>query len=55
MSSSTNPDLNYLPKGFSVDDPGYMPPAEDGSKLKVIVKPILKGSNCGNHSNHGKE
>jgi aconitate hydratase len=27
------------PKGFSVDDPGYMPPAEDGSKLKVIVKP----------------
>jgi aconitate hydratase len=27
------------PKGFSVDDPGYLPPAEDGSKLKVIVKP----------------
>jgi aconitate hydratase len=27
------------PKGFSVDDPGYMPPAADGSKLKVIVKP----------------
>src|SRR5579863_8110589 len=27
------------PKGFSVDDPGYIPPAEDGSKLKVIVKP----------------
>jgi aconitate hydratase len=27
------------PKGFSVDDPGYKPPAEDGSKLKVIVKP----------------
>src|SRR3954454_4580336 len=27
------------PKGFSVDDPGYMPPAEDGSKLRVIVKP----------------
>ncbi|HEY2350359.1 MAG TPA: aconitate hydratase, partial [Puia sp.] len=26
------------PKGFSVDDPGYMPPAEDGSKLKVVVK-----------------
>jgi aconitate hydratase len=26
------------PKGFSVDDPGYLPPAEDGSKLKVIVK-----------------
>jgi aconitate hydratase len=27
------------PRGFSVDDPGYLPPAEDGSKLKVIVKP----------------
>ena len=27
------------PHGFSVDDPGYLPPAEDGSKLKVIVKP----------------
>ncbi len=27
------------PKGFSVDDPGYLPPAEDGSNLKVIVKP----------------
>jgi aconitate hydratase len=26
------------PKGFSVDDPGYLPPAEDGSKLKVIIK-----------------
>ena len=27
------------PRGFSVDDPGYLPPADDGSKLKVIVKP----------------
>jgi aconitate hydratase len=27
------------PLGFSVDDPGYLPPAADGSKLKVIVKP----------------
>ena len=27
------------PKGFSVDDPGYLPPAEDGSKLRVMVKP----------------
>ncbi len=27
------------PHGFSVDDPGYLPPAEDGSKLKVIIKP----------------
>jgi aconitate hydratase len=26
------------PRGFSVDDPGYLPPAEDGSSLKVIVK-----------------
>jgi aconitate hydratase len=26
------------PRGFSVDDPGYLPPAEDGSKLKVMVK-----------------
>ncbi len=34
-----HPDLNCLPRGFSVDDPGYQPPAEDGSKLKVIVKP----------------
>lgn len=27
------------PRGFSVDDPGYLAPAKDGSKLKVIVKP----------------
>jgi aconitate hydratase len=27
------------PRGFSVDDPGYLAPAADGSKLKVIVKP----------------
>lgn len=27
------------PRGFSVDDPGYQPPAKDGSKLRVIVKP----------------
>jgi aconitate hydratase len=27
------------PRGFSVDDPGYLPPAKDGSKLKVMVKP----------------
>src|SRR5580693_15839 len=26
------------PRGFSVDDPGYLPPAKDGSNLKVIVK-----------------
>ena len=27
------------PKGFSVDDPGYIPPAADGSQIRVIVKP----------------
>jgi aconitate hydratase len=27
------------PKGFAVDDPGYVAPAEDGSKVEVIVRP----------------
>ena len=27
------------PKGFSVDDPGYQPPATDGTGIQVIVKP----------------
>ncbi len=27
------------PRGFSVDDPGYQAPAEDGSKVEVIVSP----------------
>ncbi len=27
------------PKGFSVDDPGYQKPAEDGSGVQVIVSP----------------
>ncbi len=27
------------PKGFAVDDLGYQPPAEDGSKVQVIVNP----------------
>jgi len=27
------------PKGFSVEDPGYQAPAEDGSKVEVIVDP----------------
>jgi len=27
------------PKGFDVDDPGFQAPAEDGSKVEVIVKP----------------
>jgi len=27
------------PQGFSVDDPGYQAPAEDGSNVKVIVAP----------------
>lgn len=27
------------PNGFKVEDPGYQAPAEDGSKIEVIVKP----------------
>ncbi len=27
------------PKGFAVDDPGYQAPAEDGSKVEVVVDP----------------
>ncbi|MBI1288496.1 MAG: aconitate hydratase [Flavobacteriales bacterium] len=27
------------PKGFDVDDPGYVSPAEDGSNVEVVVKP----------------
>jgi aconitate hydratase len=27
------------PQGFGVDDPGYIAPAEDGSKVQVIVNP----------------
>lgn len=27
------------PKGFSVEDPGYQPPAADGSKVEVVVNP----------------
>ncbi|MCF8359297.1 MAG: aconitate hydratase [Prolixibacteraceae bacterium] len=30
------------PKGFDVDDPGYVPPAKDGSKVEVVVKPDSK-------------
>jgi aconitate hydratase len=26
------------PRGFEVDDPGYIPPAEDGSQVQVVVK-----------------
>jgi len=29
----------FPPKGFEVDDPGYVPPAEDGSSIEVVVKP----------------
>ncbi len=32
----------YPPKGFEVDDPGYQAPAEDGSKVEVVVKPDSK-------------
>lgn len=27
------------PRGFAVEDPGYQPPAEDGSQIEVIVSP----------------
>ncbi len=27
------------PQGFEVDDPGYIPPVEDGSNIEVVVKP----------------
>jgi aconitate hydratase len=27
------------PRGFAVDDPGYVAPVEDGSKVSVVVKP----------------
>jgi aconitate hydratase len=27
------------PRGFSVDDAGYQPPAQDGSKVNVVVRP----------------
>ncbi len=27
------------PKGFEVDDPGFLPPAEDGSDIEVVVNP----------------
>ena len=30
--------IELPPKGFSVDDPGYLAPAKDGSKVQVIVK-----------------
>jgi aconitate hydratase len=29
----------FPPKGFEVDDPGYQPPAEDGSKIEIKVDP----------------
>ncbi len=28
------------PRGFDVEDPGYQPPAEDGSQVSVIVDPL---------------
>lgn len=30
--------LVFPPKGFDVDDPGYQAPAEDGSKVELVVK-----------------
>ena len=32
----------YPPKGFDVEDAGYQAPAEDGSKVEVVVKPDSK-------------
>jgi len=32
----------FPPKGFDVDDPGYQAPAEDSSKIEVVVKPDSK-------------
>ncbi|HDO27164.1 MAG TPA: aconitate hydratase [Bacteroidetes bacterium] len=34
--------LVFPPKGFDVDDPGYQAPAEDGSKIEIVVKPDSK-------------
>ncbi|MCS6794696.1 MAG: aconitate hydratase [Raineya sp.] len=31
--------MELPPKGFAVEDAGYVPPAEDGSKVEVIVSP----------------
>ncbi len=31
--------LVFPPKGFAVDDPGYVAPAEDGSSVEIRVKP----------------
>lgn len=31
--------IELPPKGFSVEDAGYQPPADDGSSIKVIVDP----------------
>jgi len=28
------------PKGFAVDDPGFIPPAEDGSEIEIVVNPL---------------
>ncbi|HHH54316.1 MAG TPA: aconitate hydratase, partial [Bacteroidetes bacterium] len=28
------------PKGFEVDDPGFIPPAEDGSDIEIVVNPL---------------
>ena len=34
--------LEFPPKGFDVDDPGYQAPVADGSGVEVIVKPDSK-------------
>jgi aconitate hydratase len=34
--------MEFPPKGFAVDDPGFQAPAEDGSKIEVKVSPTSK-------------
>jgi len=34
--------IKLPPKGFAVEDPGYQPPAEDGSNVEVVVRPDSK-------------
>ena len=34
--------LELPPKGFDVDDPGFVAPMDDGSKVEVVVKPDSK-------------
>ncbi len=31
--------LQFPAKGYAVNDPGYIPPAEDGSKIEIVINP----------------